>query len=154
MQGYGVEEDRRNRIIKRIIIGAIVAAVLAWVFYLLFHNYTEKKTVNQFLAEINAHDYKAAYAKWCNAANPCPYYDYGRFLQDWGPQKKVSSPWKVASVESCKSFVTVNVQAAGAELQSLGVQRGTRTLMYAPAPECQEMQWHWKAFFHRIFGGS
>lgn len=154
MQGYGVEEERRNRVIKRIILGAVAAAVLAFVSYLFLHNYTEKKTINQFLAEINAHDYKAAYANWCNSSSPCPNYDYARFLQDWGPQKKISSPWKVASVESCKSFVTINVQAEGAELQSLGVQRGTRNVMYAPAPECQELGWHWKAFFQRIFGGS
>jgi len=50
--------------------------------------------------------------------------------------------------------VTVNVKANGAELQSLAVQRGSNTIMYAPAPECQEPQWHWKAFFHRIFGGG
>ena len=36
MQGYGVEEERRNRVIKRIILGAVAAAVLAFAAYLFF----------------------------------------------------------------------------------------------------------------------
>lgn len=154
MQSYGVADERRNRVIKRIILGAVIAAAIAWAAYLFFQDYTEKQAVKHFLAQVNARDYPGAYADWCTAASPCPYYSYERFLQDWGPQKKIASPWKVASVDSCKSFVTINVQAEGAELQSLGVQRGARTLMYAPAPECQEAQWHWKEFFHRLFGGA
>lgn len=153
MQGYGIADERRSRTIKLIILGAVSAAAIAFGAYLFLHDYSEKKAVNHFLDQLNAHDYNGAYADWCNTASPCPYYDYARFLQDWGPEKKISSPWKVASVESCKSFVTVNVQAQGAELQSLGVQRGASALMFAPAPECQEMQWHWKEFFRRIFGG-
>jgi hypothetical protein len=121
----------------------------------VFEDYSEKQTVKRFLAEINAHDFQKAYADWgCTAARPCPNYSYSRFLEDWGPEKKTESPWKIASVDSCRSFVTVNVQATGAELQSLGVERGSHTLMYAPSPECQEYKWHWKAFFHRIFGGG
>jgi len=48
----------------------------------------------------------------------------------------------------------VNVQAPGTELQSLAVQRSDKSLGYAPAPECQERQWRWKAFFQRLFGGG
>ncbi len=48
--------------------------------------------------------------------------------------------------------MTVNVQAQGAELQSLSVQRDDHELGFAPAPECQEKQWHWKQFFQRLIG--
>ncbi len=155
LQTYGAGEERRNRIIKWIILGCIAALILAWILYLVFHNYSEKQAVKKFLAEVNSHNYQQAYSDWgCTAAKPCPNYDYKRFLEDWGPDKKITSPWQIASVDGCKSFVTVNVKAAGAELQSLGVERGTDTIMYAPAPECQEPQWHWKQFFHRIFGGK
>ena len=155
LQQYGVGEERRNRIIKWIIFGGIGALILAWILYLVLHNYSEKQTVKRFLAQINARDYAAAYSDWgCTTATPCRNYDYQRFLQDWGPAKKVNSPWKIASVDGCKAFVTVNVQAEGAELQSLGVERGTKTIMFAPAPECQEPKWHWKQFFQRIFGGG
>jgi len=73
-------------------------------------------------------------------------------MRDWGA--KVASPWKIASVDGCKTFVTVNVQANGAELQSLMVERGTHVMGFAPAPECQEREWHWKQFFQHVFGGS
>ncbi len=154
MQHYGAGEERRNRNIKIIIFSAIGLLVLFWILYLVFHNYSEKRTVNHFLADLNSGNYQQAYIDWgCTSASPCTNYDYQRFLRDWGPNPKINPPWKVASVDGCKSFVTVNVQAPGSELQSLGVERGTRTLMYAPAPECQEPQWRWKQFFHRLFGG-
>ena len=155
LQQYGAGEERRNRIILTIILSVVGAALLAWILFLVFHNYSEKQTIKRFLALVNAHDYPTAYAAWgCTTAEPCRNYDYKRFMEDWGPDKKTGSPWKIVSVDGCKAFVTVNVQATGVELQSLGVERGTKNVMYAPAPECQEPQWHWKQFFQRIFGGN
>jgi hypothetical protein len=155
LQHYGAGEERRNRTVRNIVLSLVGLLILLWVLYLVFHNYSEKQAVKRFLAEVNAHDYQRAYADWgCTASTPCPNYNYQRFLQDWGPNQKITSPWKIASVDGCKAFVTVNVQAAGSELQSLGVERGTKTIMYAPAPECQEAKWHWKQFFSRIFGGG
>ena len=155
LQNFGVEEYRRNRTIKWIVLSCLAAVILALAGYLLFHNYPEKRVVTHFLAQINGHNYDAAYRDWgCTPASPCPNYDRGRFMDDWGPSKKISSPWKVASVDGCKSFVTVNVQADGSELQSLAVQRDNHSLGFAPAPECQERQWRWKQFFGRLFGRS
>jgi hypothetical protein len=154
LQSYGEGEERRNRIVKILIFSVIGLLILLWALYLFFHNYSQKQTVSRFLEQVNKHDYAAAYADWgCTTAAPCKNYDYNRFLQDWGPDKKISSPWKIASVDGCKAFVTVNVQATGSELESLAVQRGSKTIMFAPAAECQEPQWRWKQFFRRMFGG-
>jgi hypothetical protein len=153
LQQYGEGDERRSRIIKTIVIACVIVATLAIAAYLFFRNYPEKQVVKQFLAEVNAHQYENAYRDWgCTPSHPCRDYNYSRFMQDWGA--KVSSPWKIASVDGCKTFVTVNVQANGAELESLAVQRGNHTLSFAPAPECQERQWRWKQFFQRIFGGA
>jgi hypothetical protein len=153
LQQYGEGDERRIRIIKTIVLACVIVAILAIAAYLFFRNYPEKQVVKHFLTEVNAHQYEAAYRDWgCTPSHPCRDYSYNRFMQDWGA--KVSSPWKIASVDGCKTFVTVNVQANGAELESLAVQRGNHTLSFAPAPECQERQWRWKQFFHRIFGGS
>ncbi|MFL6353095.1 MAG: hypothetical protein ACJ74Z_14775 [Bryobacteraceae bacterium] len=153
LQQYGAGDERRIRIIKTIIIAGVIVASLAIAGYLFFRNYPEKQVVKQFLAEVNSRQYQAAYRDWgCTSSNACRDYDYRRFMQDWAG--KGSSPWKIASVDGCKSFVTVNVQANGAELESLAVQRGTHALSFAPSPECQERQWRWKQFFHRIFGAS
>ncbi len=155
LQNFGVEEYRRNRTITRIALGCLAAAILVLVGYLLFHNYPEKRVVKQFLGDVNGHRYDAAYREWgCTPDRPCPNYDRGRFLEDWGPSKKISSPWKIASVEGCNSFVTINVQADGSELQSLAVQRNDNSLGFAPSPECQEKQWRWKQFFGRLLGKS
>lgn len=155
LQQYGAGEEHRNRIIKRIILGAIAVVVVAIAAYLFFHNFPEKQVARHFLADVNGGRYQQAYADWgCTADHPCKNYDFNRFMEDWGPSKKISSPWKVASVDGCRTFVTINVQAQGSELQSLSVERDNQELGFAPAPECQERQWHWKQFFQRIFGGS
>ncbi len=157
LQQYGAGEERRNRAIKWIVIGCIAAVIVVWAAYLFFHNYPEKTIANRFVADINKRDYKGAYRLWgCTPQTPCPNYDYNRFMQDWGPNKNVAPPWHVQSVDGCKTFVTVNVQAAGSELESLAVARNDHALSFAPAPECQEMQWRWKQFFRRVFhiGGS
>jgi hypothetical protein len=155
LQTYGIEEEHRGRIIKRLLIavGSVLAVLLLG--YLFFHNYPEKRVVNSFLDKINARNYQSAYEQWgCTSQHPCPNYDYQRFLQDWGPASKAQAPWRVASVDSCKSFLTVNVQAPGAELQSLAIQRSDKSLGFAPAPECQEKKWRWGQFFNRIFHRS
>ncbi|MBV8070228.1 MAG: hypothetical protein JO270_10020 [Acidobacteriaceae bacterium] len=153
LQQYGAGEERRNRVIRNIILSIVAVLILWWVLYLIFHNYPAKQTVKQFLAQVNAHHYPQAYEQWgCTEAKPCPNYDFHRFMDDWGV--KTTSDWKIVNVDGCKSFVTINVQAGGTQLQSLGVERGSKTLMFAPAPECQEPQWHWKQFFQRLFGGG
>src|SRR5579875_833844 len=119
LQQYGVSEEHRNRVIRWIIIGCVAALVLWAILYFALHDRSETNTVKTFLAQVNAHNYRAAYSDWgCTAATPCPNYDFSRFMDDWG--KTVTSPWKVANVDGCKTFVTVNVVAGGAEMQSLG----------------------------------
>ncbi len=152
LQQYGIEDERHNRAIKRIIMAAATLIVLAIAAYLFLHNFAEKRTASRFLDQVNAHNYREAYREWgCTDQHPCPNYDFNRFMDDWGP-KAAPGPWKIASVDSCTSFVTVNVQAANAPLQSLSVERDNKALGFAPSPECQEKKWRWKQFFARIFG--
>lgn len=155
LQQYGAGEERRNRIIKWIILGCVGVVLIAIITYFIFHNYPERHIANQFLTDVNDKNYQRAYGDWgCSSDHPCPNYDYSRFMQDWGPSKNVTPPWRVQSTDSCKAFLTVNVQAQGSELQSLAVQRADHSLSFAPAPECQERQWRWKQFFQRLFHGG
>jgi hypothetical protein len=155
LQTYGVEEERRGRMIKRLLAAAGSILVVLIAGYLLFHNYPEKRVANSFLAKINAKDYHAAYDQWgCSSQHPCPNYDYQRFLQDWGPASKAESSWKVSSVEGCRTFVTINVKAPGAEQESLAVQRADKSIGFAPESECQEKKWQWSQFFNRVFHRS
>jgi len=155
LEEYGIEDQRRGRVVKRVVGLGIAAVFLAIAGYLFFHNFSEKRTVSRFLDQVNARNYQEAYREWgCTSEHPCPNYDFHRFMEDWGPSKQSSSPWKVAAVDGCKTFVTVNVEAAGAPLQSLSVDRGDGSLGFAPSPECQEKQWRWKQFLGRIFHGG
>ena len=151
LEGYGIEDEKRSRAIRYIILGALAALILVVVGYFVLHDYSEKKVAETFLSELNQHNYQAAYATWC--PTPCDHYDYGRFAADWA-NKKITSAWKIDSTDSCKAFLTVNVTADGTDIQSLSVERGTKVLSFAPAPDCQEYKWHWKQFFKRIFGSS
>jgi hypothetical protein len=154
LQQYGEGDERRGRVIKSIILAGIAAIVIAVAAYLFFHNFPEKQVARHFLADVNSARYQEAYRDWGCSPNPCKNYDYSRFMADWGPSQKVTPPWKIASVDGCRTFVTVNVQAQGSELESLAIERDNHQLGFAPSPECQERKWRWKQFFQRIFGGS
>jgi hypothetical protein len=153
LQQYGIADERRNRVIRGIAIGVVSLAVITVIAYFVFKDFGEKQKAKRFLQEINSKNFEAAYRDWgCTPQHPCRYYDYGRFMQDWGPAKKATSPWTVASTDSCRYFLTVNVKATGAEPESLAVQRSDGSMTFAPSPECQEPKWRWKQFFHSFFG--
>jgi hypothetical protein len=148
---YGVEDARRGKVIKYIAVSLVAALLVGFAAYAVLHNYPEKHVAKEFISLVNERNYQAAYAIWCPKA--CEHYDYSQFMADWAPHK-TAAPWKIDSTDSCKAFLTVNVTAEGAEVQSLSVERGTNVLSFAPAPECQEYKWRWKQFFSRVLGRS
>ncbi|MGC2659644.1 MAG: hypothetical protein WA324_16925 [Bryobacteraceae bacterium] len=155
LQSYGAGDEERIRLIKRIVIIFAAVVVLAIVAYFLLKDYTEKSKAKEFLALVNSHRYEQAYQIWgCTPATPCRDYSYQNFLDDWGP-KKANSPWKIASTDSCRDFYTVDVEHVGSDLQSIMVARNSPHVMgFAPSPECNEREWRWGQFFHRLFGGG
>ncbi|MBV9181143.1 MAG: hypothetical protein JO356_07520 [Acidobacteria bacterium] len=154
LQQYGAGEEKRNRVLKVTVLALIGVVVIALAAYWILKDYPEERRAKQFLGEVNAHNYQAAYQDWgCTAQHPCPNYDYKRFVDDWtGAGKKANGPWRIESKDSCRSFLTVNVRADGTDLQSLAVQRSDKSLSFAPDSECQEAKWRWKQFFDRILG--
>jgi hypothetical protein len=151
---YGVGDERRIRLIKRIAIAVLIVLVVAIALYLFLKNYPEKQTIKHFLAEVNAGQLQTAYQSWgCTNAHPCPNYTYQKFLEDWSKKSGASGDWKIAKVDGCKSGVIVTVSKQGAEPAPLWVERGDQALSFSPWPECQGKKWRFKQFFHRIFGG-
>jgi len=152
LEQYGAGDERRSRVIKRIIAAGLAVVIFAIAAFLFFHNRHATVLVNRFLAEVNDHQYDAAYKTWgCGLGHSCRDYSYQKFLEDWGPGK-AQSEWKIGDIDGCSTGVILNVQAKGAELQSLWVERGGNTINYSPFPECQEKKWRFSQFFHRIFG--
>src|SRR5580704_5945977 len=64
---YGVADERRERIVKRIFAGigiAILLAVISLVVYFSTRNRSQERVVSQFLEDLNHQQYMAAYKLW------------------------------------------------------------------------------------------
>ena len=82
---YGIEETRRHRIVKRVVLIAVAAVIVAVAAYLFLKNYPEKKAINNFLSQVNTGQLQTAYNTWgCTADHPCRDYSYQKFSDDWG----------------------------------------------------------------------
>jgi hypothetical protein len=153
LEAYGAGDERRIRLIKRSVIAVAIALVAGITLYVIFKNYSEKRAVKQFLAEVNAGEFQQAYRTWgCSDAHPCPGYSYQKFLEDWGPKSNRNN-WKISNVDGCQTGVVVTVSARGSEPEALWVQRSDKSLSFSPWPECQERKWRFRQFFQRVFGG-
>jgi hypothetical protein len=138
LDGYGVEEERRGRIVRRIAIAVVSTAVLALVLYFTLRTYPAKRAVREFLEDLRKHDYQAAYLVWgCRAL--CPDYPYGKFIEDWGPRGDFRNPdaLGIAKTEFCHNGVIVTLGGKGHEVP-LWYERDTKALGFAPWPVCAE----------------
>ncbi len=152
LQDYGAGEDRRGRFIKRLVIALVALLIVGFLAYEFFQNYSEERLVKQFISQINASQYPEAYQTWgCSDVHPCRDYSYQRFLEDWGPAKKLTG-WKVSDVDGCPTGAIVTVAATGSEKTPLWVERGTSSLTFSPWPECQGKRWRFKQFFKNLVG--
>ena len=89
LEDYGEGEERRGRLIKRLVVALVALLIVGFFSYEFFQNYSEEHLVKQFISEVNAAHYSAAYQTWgCSDAHPCRDYSYQRFLEDWGPGKQ------------------------------------------------------------------
>ena len=76
LEQYGAGEERRERrgkIIKILVISLVALVVIGGGLYFNFHNYREERQVKQFLSNLDARDYKGAYALFgCTDAETVP----------------------------------------------------------------------------------
>ena len=161
LEAYGANEARREkrvRIIKisSIVVGCVLVAGL--ILYGIFRNYGEEQQAKTFIDLLRAHSYPRAYQLWgCTEANPCPAYPFSKFLEDWGPQSAHpdQSSVQISSSESCGSGVMIRIHYnASEEPVPLWVERGTKTISFAPYAECPGRHLRIGAFFRSLFGRS
>jgi hypothetical protein len=153
LETYGAGDEARARLIKRLAAALIVVIVLGVAAYFYFQDFKEEHLTKQFLEQLNARRFDAAYRIWgCSDAQPCRDYSYQKFLEDWGPEKG-NGDWKVKGVDGCPTGAIVLVAAGGTESTPIWVEHGGTTLTFSPWNECQGKQWRFKQFFRRIFGG-
>jgi hypothetical protein len=139
LEGYGAGEETREKRIKWIVIGTVLAAILGTVLYFSFRNFRQESAVNHFLDLLRDRNYPDAYRVWgCTSESPCRDYAYPKFLEDWGPKSPHAD---VASADiddsdACGTGVVVDVKFPKAEPVPLFVTGKTNTISFAPWPEC------------------
>lgn len=107
LEGYGEGEERRSKIIKWTVLGAIAVLVLGAVSYFGFRNFSKRQKLDTFLELLKKQDYKAAHALWgCTDQAPCRDYSFDRFMEDWGPKSPAAKADTAAIVSkaTCGPF--------------------------------------------------
>jgi hypothetical protein len=136
---YGVKDEQRERLIKRVVLIALIVLVVGGGLYYWFRNWRQERVVDNFLSLLKEKRYQEAYAMWgCTQDNPCKYWGPERFNEEWGP----ASPYadvaaiKIAHEDPCGNGVVFDIETPKAPPQGLFVNSETNTLSYALAARC------------------
>lgn len=129
---YGVADARREKIIRVLVISAVVIAVTGGVLMFVFHNYRQEQQAKHFFELLAAQKYPDAYAMF----NPGPGYPMQSFLRDWGPDAGDVGNFRIVKSRSCGSGVILTVRYGKDREQALWVQRDDLSLSFAPFPAC------------------
>lgn len=137
LEGYGAGDERRERVVKRIVVSVLAAVVAVIVLYFVFRTYPAKHQVEAFLAALEKGDYQSAYRLW-GCSEPCRDYSFDKFIEDWGPKGNFgsASSAKVKRARYCETGVIVTVNSPKGADVPLWYERKDGTLGFAPWPVC------------------
>ena len=110
LEGYGTGEEKREKLIKRIALGFVLALILGGVSYFFLRNYRETQQARLFFELLRKQDYTVAYRLWgCTPTSPCRGYSMDKFMQDWGPKSPHAdlSALKITKTRGCSTGVIV-----------------------------------------------
>jgi len=136
---YGVEDARKEKRTKRIVLAVLAAAVLGTSGFLFFRNFREERVVDRFVTLLKEKNYQEAYKLWgCTPNAPCRYYAPEKFTEDWGPDGTYKQPdsLEIADVDSCGAGVVFGFAYPGGENFGLWVARDSKIISFAPWPRC------------------
>lgn len=134
---YGAGEEKRETILKRIAVTLVLVVVFGGLFYYLFKNFSQERSVKQFLARLRNKDYPGAYQSWgCSVAQPCPGYPYNKFMEDWGPPSTADGTLRITDSESCNQGVIVTVDVKPGRTEALWIEKKSPTVGFSPFPSC------------------
>ena len=135
LEGYGAGEEKREKLIKRIALGFVLALILGGVSYFFLRNYRETQQAELFFELLRKQDYTAAYRLWgCTPTSTCRDYSMDKFMEDWGPKSPHAdlSALKITKTRGCSTGVIIGVSFGKVEPEYLWVERRDRSLGYAP----------------------
>ena len=137
---FDVAGERKERNVKRIVFGVLMAIAVAASIFVLQINHRQKGRINEFVARLKTQDYQGAYLMWgCTEVNPCPDYKYEKFLEDWGPKSKHAqiSNYSIQRTCACGTGVLITLGMAPGGEEKLWVESANGTIGFAPWPTCR-----------------
>ncbi len=137
LEEYGVADERRNRVIKWLVILVGSGLVIGFVLYLSLPLAIGWWTVRGFMNDLRRQDLPAAYRAW-GCAQPCKDYSYNEFLRDWGPKSEFADPAKakLGGVWPCGGGVIVTVRDPKGQPQKLWYRPDDGSLSFWPWQGC------------------
>jgi hypothetical protein len=139
MTSYLEEYERNSWGFGRLAKGvgyALLAAVVGYsLYWLFFRNWREEAEVKEFLGLLQAQKYEQAYETWgCKVSEPCKFYSYKSFLEDWGPESPLGA---VKSFQLGRSYtqtggVIQELTVNGKKQPNLWVESGTLIIGFFP----------------------
>jgi hypothetical protein len=135
---YGAGEERREKVIKTLVISAVALLVLGGIGFFVFHNFRQERQAKRFFELLQARDYQSAYVLWVHSESDRRGYPFTSFMQDWGPQSGHSdvSNYRISRSRSCGSGVILTVDFGTNQQEKLWVQRDDLTIGFSPLPGC------------------
>lgn len=127
---YGVNEAKRERLTKRIVMWSLAAIIVATALYFTFRTWREERVMKEFITDLKQQKYQDAYKLW--GANK--YYPPERFIEDWGPsgEYKDAGNAKIDNIDVCGSGVIFTMDIPKKEPIGLWVERSNDVIGFAP----------------------
>ena len=124
-----------ERIVKIALLVLAAATMLGAVYYVFFRNWREELQARRFLGLVQEREYEAAYEMWgCTQDEPCRYYPFDEFLEDWGPDAPFGTlaDFSVSRSYTQPNGVIVRYSINGLEGDPLFVELAPPKISFAP----------------------
>ena len=135
LTGYASKGVLAERIVKSALLALALAVLLGSVYYVFFRNWREELLAKRFFQALQAGQFEEAYVMWgCSVEQPCRYYPYEEFLEDWGPDAPYGTieEYEIGRSYTQPNGVIVRYAINGAELDPLWVELDPPTINFAP----------------------
>ena len=124
--------DKIVKAVAFLMLAGLLGYSLYWLF---FRNWAEERVARTFLETVVQKEYEQAYAYWgCTIDDPCRYYPYDEFLEDWGPESPLAD---MKTFELGRSYtqpngVIIEVTIDGVKQPNLWVESDTKVVGFFP----------------------
>ena len=133
--GYAERGLVAERIVKAALLALAAAALLGAIYYVFFRNWREELQARRFFGLLQEQEYENAYSLWgCSVAEPCRYYPFEEFLEDWGPEAPYGSldSFSIGRSFTLATGVRLRYSINGREGPPLWIDRDPYRISFAP----------------------